>query len=67
MEVQRVGAAMAKARSPVVRYVVLVKGVRVLALAERVRWGGMGRRRRSARYEGARLFRALWVVRRILK
>ena len=55
---------MAKARSPMVRYVVLVKGVRVLALAERVRWGGMGRWRRSARYEGARLFRALWVVSR---
>ena len=39
MEFQRVGAAMAKALSPMVRYLVLVMGVRVLASLEHVRWG----------------------------
>ena len=35
MEFQRVGAAMAKALSPMVRYLVLVMGMRVLATVER--------------------------------
>ena len=39
MEFQRVGAAMAKALSPMVRYLVLMMGVRVLVSVERVRWG----------------------------
>ena len=50
MEFQRVGAAMAKALSPMVRYLVLVMGMRVLATVERVRCGSMGRWRRSVRY-----------------
>ena len=39
MEFQRVGAAMAKALSPMVRYLVLVMGMRVLATVERDRCG----------------------------
>ena len=35
MEFQRVGALMAKALSPMVRYLVLVMGMRVLATVER--------------------------------
>ena len=58
-EFQRVGAAMAKALSPRVRYLVLVMGVRRLASAERRRRVGEWRWRRSVRYEGARLCRAL--------
>ena len=58
-EFQRVGAATAKALSPRVRYLALVMGVRRLWSAERSRRVGEWRRRRSVRYEGARLCRAL--------
>ena len=58
-EFQRVGAAMAKALSPRVRYLVLVMEERRLASAER-RWRvGEWRWRRSVMYEGAKLFSAL--------
>ena len=66
-EFQRVGAAMAKALSPRVRYLVLVMEVRMLASAERRRRVGEWRWRRSVMYEGAKLFSALKVVGRILK
>ena len=58
-ELQRVGAAMAKALSPRVRYSVLVMEVRRLASAERRRRVGEWRWRRSVMYEGAKLFSAL--------
>ena len=55
-EFQRVGAAMVKALSPRVWYLVLVTGVRRLASAERRRRVGEWRWRRSVMYEGAKLF-----------
>ena len=58
-EFQRVGAAMVKALSPRVRYLALVVGVSRLWSAERRRRVGEWRRRRSVRYEGARLCRTL--------
>ena len=58
-EFQRVGAAMAKALSPMVRYLAVVVGVRRLASAERSRRVGEWRWRRWVRYGGVRLFRAL--------
>ena len=57
-EFQRVGAAMAKALSPRVRYSVLVMEVRRLASAERRRRVGDWWRR-SDMYEGAKFFSAL--------
>ena len=66
-EFQRVGLAMAKALSPRVWYLVLVMAVRRFESVERRRRVGVWRWRRSVRYEGARLFRALKVVMRILK
>ena len=58
-ELQMVGAAMAKALPPRVRYLVLVMGVRRLASAERRRRVGEWRWRRSVMYEGPKLFSAL--------
>ena len=58
-EFQRVGAAMVKALSPRVRYLVLVMEVRRLASAEHRRRVEEWRWRRSVMYEGANLFGAL--------
>ena len=58
-EFQRVGAAMAKALSPRLRYLVLVMEVRRLASAELRRRVGEWPWRRSVMYEGAKLFCAL--------
>ena len=58
-EFQRVGAAMAKALPPRVRYLVLVMGVRRLASAERRRRVGEWRWRRPVMYEGAKLLSTL--------
>ena len=58
-EFQRVGAAMAKALSPRVRYLVLVMEVRRLASAERRRRVGEWRWRRSVMYKGVKFVSAL--------
>ena len=58
-EFQGVGAAMAKALSPKVRNFDFIVGVRRLASEERSRRVGEWRWRRSVRYDGARLLRAL--------
>ena len=58
-EFQRVGAAMAKALSPTVRYLVVVMGVRRLASEERSPRVGEWRWRRSVRYGGARFVESL--------
>lgn len=58
-EFQRVGAAMAKAWSPKVRCFDLVMGLRRFKSAERRRREGLWCCKRSVRYGGAKLLRAL--------